>query len=167
MSFDLAIWAGEKPSTDEAALETFQMLMETYEEEERQDTPDDRLVALTAEITRKYPDDDSGAVWAFTPLKPNGPLLHLNLRWGTSDEVLDFIVAAATRHGLVCFDPQSGQVISQTSLGTLHDSNANSQSWFQGAISAFGSGRVDGPLGNAKETKSADGQGKRQSIDKK
>ena len=131
MSFDLAIWVGEKPADNTEALRTFQRLTSSVEGTE---PPDPLLRACKREITGRYPDDLRGllpgSIWASGPLDAHGPLLYVNLRWDVSYEALDFIARTAAKHGLVCFDPQGSQVVEQGDLGALRESHATGYNVF-------------------------------------
>jgi hypothetical protein len=126
MSFDLAIWVGEKPGSDQEAHETFDRLMRTFDGTDV--PPDPRLLKCKKEITGHYPDDWRahliGCVWTSIPLTPHGSILIMNLTWGVSDAVLDHIARTAEKHGLVCYDLQKSIVVDATSLGGLHESHS-------------------------------------------
>jgi hypothetical protein len=124
VSFDLAIWVGEKPADNTEALRTFQRLTSSVEGTE---PPDPLLRACKREITGRYPDDLRGllpgSIWASAPLDVHGPQLYMNLRWDVSDEALDFISRTAAKHGLVRFDPQKSRVVEPGNLDALRESH--------------------------------------------
>jgi hypothetical protein len=61
---------------------------------------------------RDLPDDtiDDG-VWSDGPLIHNasGPFFYFGMIWSRAEEVASFAASVAKKHGLVCFDPQSGR----------------------------------------------------------
>jgi len=125
MSFDLAIWVGDTPTNDHEARRTLRALMDRSKET---DPVDPRLRESILEITQRYPDDlremRSGSIWATCPLTPQGSMLYMNLTWGVSDDVLDFIAGTAAKHGLVCYDPQASAVVDPAHPRALHESRA-------------------------------------------
>ena len=119
MSFDLAVWEGSRPLTNEAGLEEFKRLYAKYLEEGVSEEPSARVKAFIAAITEKYPDivdlpedqvDDG--VWSDSPLMSNasGPLFYVCVRWSRAEDVAPFVADVAREQGLICFDPQSGEL---------------------------------------------------------
>ena len=131
MSFDQAIWVGEKPANSLEARQTFDRLMSEFDETE---PADPRLETCKREITARYSDGllsmVTGSVWATAPLAPRGRLLYMNLSWGTSDKVLGFIARTAAKHGLVCFDPQTSTVVEAGDPVPLYKSHATGYAGF-------------------------------------
>ena len=74
MSFDLAIWAGDKPETNADAVRTYRELCERYLERRPGDPaggepPDARVTACKKEITSVHSDGRMarfGSPWAST-----------------------------------------------------------------------------------------------------
>jgi hypothetical protein len=124
MSFDLAIWAGDPPSSDAEACRTLDDLLARYDTDaDEAEPPDPRVLACKREITSSYSDGWLGAlfgsVWASAPLEVHGRLLYMNLTWSTRTDVILFIARTAAKHGLVCFDPQASSVVDVTRLEAL------------------------------------------------
>ncbi len=77
------------------------------------------MTRFIATITEKYPDIvdlpdelvDEG-VWSDGPLKANasGPYFYFGIVWSRAEDVAEFVADVAREQGLVCFDPQSGQM---------------------------------------------------------
>jgi len=141
MSFDLVIWVGDRPVSDQEARKTFDRLTAEVEREISEGIelkPDPRLVKCVREITGSYSDGllglIFGCVWTSTPLTPHGSIVYLNLAWGVKTKVLDFIARTAAKHGLVCYDPQTSRVVDAADLTALHESIAHSQAAFDDVV---------------------------------
>jgi hypothetical protein len=114
MSYDLAIWEGERPNSDEKAAQVYEELSERYEED-TDEPPSLRLLGFARDLTHRYPDatdlpDDrvEESPWAYGPLTENvtGSLFTVGVRFDMVKEVAPFVARMAREHGLVCFDPQ-------------------------------------------------------------
>jgi hypothetical protein len=137
MSFDLVIWVGDRPASDQEAHRTFDRLMAEVEREISEGIapkPDPRLARCVREITGSYSDGllglIFGSVWTSMPVTPHGSIVYMNLAWGVKTKVLDFIARTAAKHGLVCYDPQTSRVVDPANLAALHESIAHSQAAF-------------------------------------
>lgn len=118
MSYDVAVWVGERPADDAAAAATYDELWARYEDAAVE--PDPRILAYIADLTARYPDLDDldddhldDSPWADSPLVDNvmGPFFYFSMTYPGADEALPFVAATAAAHGLVCFDPQDGTLI--------------------------------------------------------
>jgi hypothetical protein len=118
MSFDLAVWEGRLPRTDADALAEFKRLYAQHLEDGPTSPPSDRIKTFIDAITETYPDimdlpDDKidDGVWSDGPLINNasGPFFYFGMVWSRAEEVAAFVADVAEKHGLVCFDPQSGR----------------------------------------------------------
>jgi hypothetical protein len=96
VSYDLAVWEGERPPTDEAAGELFQSLSERYLEAEADEPepPSDRIRAYVSALVERYPDDlpdndVDDCPWAVGPLVSAavGPLIDFPMVWSRCEEV--------------------------------------------------------------------------------
>ena len=137
MSFDLAIWVGEQPSDDNEALATFRRLMAQAERDFDAGVTratDPTLRKCVREITGRYSDGIlgrlPGSIWTSPPITPQGSIVYMNLRWGLSPAVIEFIARTAAKHELVCFDPQASRVVDAAELASLRESHAASESAF-------------------------------------
>jgi hypothetical protein len=119
MSFDMAVWEGVRPSTDAEGLAEFNRLHARSLEGGASVEPSARMKKFIAAITEKYPDivdlpDDlvDDGVWSDGPLENNasGPYFYFGIVWSRAGEVAEFVADVAREHGLVCFDPQSGEL---------------------------------------------------------
>jgi hypothetical protein len=74
--------------------------------------PSPRLLAFVGELLERYEDltksDDT--VWGDGPLVGNirGGFINISLIWSRYPEATPFIAATAHRHGLDCYDAQTG-----------------------------------------------------------
>ena len=96
MSFDLAVWEGPRPATDAEAADVHERLMERFESDESQ-PPTPAIVSYVAALTARWPDIDA----------PGGE----DSPWSRAEEVAEVASRIAAEHGLVCFDPQSEQLL--------------------------------------------------------
>ena len=56
MSYDLAVWEGDRPASDEVAYTTFQALYEKYVQAEEPVQPSPRLTAYVEALLARWPD---------------------------------------------------------------------------------------------------------------
>ncbi|MDG4829058.1 hypothetical protein O7627_07025 [Solwaraspora sp. WMMD1047] len=112
MSYDLAIWEGERPADNEMAGRMFASLYLRYIDSDDLQPPTDRIRAYAAALLDRYPDidDDAGAdsPWSTAPLANEavGPLMYFPMVWSRCEEVSAWAAQLAAEHGLVCYDPQ-------------------------------------------------------------
>ncbi|MBF6341813.1 hypothetical protein IU450_38930 [Nocardia abscessus] len=109
VSYDLVIWEGERPDSDEAAFEQFVDLAERHLETE--DLPPTPAIArYVSEVLRRWPDsDDNGGFgcWAGGGAgDANGHVFEMHILPGYEAETATRAADLAYEHGLVCFDPQ-------------------------------------------------------------
>jgi hypothetical protein len=110
MSFDLAVWEGDRPSDDKAAAAEYGRLMDQLEADELGE-PTPRIRAYVEALLARWPDIDEAddSPWATSPLmeEASGPLVYFPMVFSRADEAAAFAASVAREHGLVCFDPQS------------------------------------------------------------
>jgi hypothetical protein len=110
VSFDLAVWEGDRPSDDKAAALQYASLMDRMEAEEF-DEPTPRIRAYVEALLARWPDIDEAedSPWASSPLmgEARGPLVYFPMVWSRADEASAFAASLAHERGLVCFDPQA------------------------------------------------------------
>jgi hypothetical protein len=113
VSYDLAFWDGPTPSDDADATSTFTRLWHALEEGGVGAAPTPPVDALVSDLESRWPEDDEDSPWASMPIRGDafGPLLYLALRYGRPVEEIEFIVATARERGLVCYDPQTSQLV--------------------------------------------------------
>lgn len=108
MSYDLAVWDGERPRDEEAGA-VFDDLFERYlDSEDGLTEASPRIEAYVEALVQRYPDDAPGSPWASPPVmdEASGPIVYLLVSYSRAEEVSEFAVALAHEHGLVCYDPQ-------------------------------------------------------------
>ena len=119
MSFDLAVWEGSQPESPAEATKRFEELYDRYIEQ-KMETPSPTIVGFVKALTATYPDladlpDDrvDESPWSDGPLLGNasGPFFYFGMSFSRVEEVVPFVAETARAHGLVCFDPQSGEVL--------------------------------------------------------
>lgn len=113
MSFDLCVWREQHPITAEYAAKVYAHLMDGHDDVVE---PDPRVLAFRDELAGRYPDLEALSVqelesspWNMSPDATSRRVL-LCMSWSSADEAVLFILELADRLGLVCFDPQGGQV---------------------------------------------------------
>lgn len=89
MSYDLAVWEGERPSTAEEAAKVFDQMY-------------DELI-----------ETDTATPWATGSLIKNasGRLIYFAMTRSTDPRVVGEVAEIAIARGLVCFDPQTGTLL--------------------------------------------------------
>jgi hypothetical protein len=115
MSYDLAVWEGDRPATDDDALREFEQLYDELMGSDQPIPPTARIQRYVDDLVTRWPDitteagDDSP--WAHRPLIGNasGPMIYFAMTTSSGPEVGDEVAHnAAAVGGLVCFDPQTG-----------------------------------------------------------
>jgi hypothetical protein len=112
MSFDLAIWAGDRPVDDEAAAAA----VARWPPRPGSDGAPE-LVAFVDDLLGLFPapgdEDDPAHPWAVWPLEDTvvGDGAYLPIRWGRTAQAVPLVVEHARRRGLHCFDPQAGLLL--------------------------------------------------------
>ncbi|MEJ8639661.1 hypothetical protein [Streptomyces sp. MS2.AVA.5] len=110
MTYDLAVWDGDRPLDDRQAGLTYDELYEHYlESDDAVVPPAPHIVAYVKALVARYPDDvDHSVVWASPPVieEASGPIVYLLMSYGKAEEVSEYAATLAREHGLVCFDPQ-------------------------------------------------------------
>ncbi|MEV8547560.1 hypothetical protein [Streptomyces sp. NPDC051572] len=111
MSYDLAVWDGDRPLDNRRAGLAYDELYERYlESDDVVVPPAPRIVAYVGALLARYPDHhvDRSVVWASPPVieEASGPIVYLLMSYGKAEEVSEYAATLAREHGLVCFDPQ-------------------------------------------------------------
>jgi hypothetical protein len=113
MSYDLAVWEGERPANDEAAtrfyLERIVPQLDEYDPGNPV-PPTPRIRAYVEALPERWPDIDTSesSPWSTSPLMGEaiGPFVYFPMVWSMADEASAHAADVAQRHGLVCYDPQ-------------------------------------------------------------
>jgi hypothetical protein len=110
VSYDLAVWDGERPLDDDQAGSVYDELYARYlESDEVVVSPAPRIAAYVEALVERYPDDiDRSAVWASPPVidEAAGPIVYLLMSFSKAEEISEYAASLAREHGLVCYDPQ-------------------------------------------------------------
>ncbi|MFD7555202.1 hypothetical protein ACFV9E_11805 [Streptomyces sp. NPDC059835] len=110
MSYDLAVWDGDRPVDNRQACSMYDELYERYlESDDVVVPPAPRILAYVEALVGRYPDGvDHSVVWASPPVidEASGPIVYLLMSYGKAEEVSEHAAELAREYGLVCFDPQ-------------------------------------------------------------
>jgi hypothetical protein len=112
MSFDLAVWEGERPADGREAAAVFEDFYNRYTRAGEMIRPSPAIRRFVETLTQRWPDtldefDDSP--WAEIPLIDSacGPYIYFAMSYRPVTEEATFYVAQVAREqSLVCFDPQ-------------------------------------------------------------
>lgn len=108
MTYDLAIWEGERPSNDAIAGIVYEAHMDVMELNDEPPTP--RIRAYIEALLARWPElgEAPDVPWAMSPLieQASGPTAYLNLVYSMAEEASAFAAKLAQEHSLVCYDPQ-------------------------------------------------------------
>src|SRR6266496_2343848 len=108
LTYELAIWDGQRPANDAVALLNYLDLYDQYIESEDYTPPCQRISIFAQALLTRWPaiDDSTNSPWAVNPLEENaqGPIIYLIVARSKAAEVVPFIVQLATHNELVCFD---------------------------------------------------------------
>ncbi|MFJ8623743.1 hypothetical protein ACIRD3_12985 [Kitasatospora sp. NPDC093550] len=108
MSYDLAVWEGERPRDEDAAAVYEELCERHLESEDVSAEPTPRIEAYVEALLARYPDDVPGSPWASPPVmdEASGPIVYLVMSYRRAEEASAYAAALARAHGLVCYDPQ-------------------------------------------------------------
>ena len=114
MSYDLAVWEGERPADDKTAARVLNDLYDRYIDGAVEEPPSERIAAYVAALLERWcdltEDEEDTSPWSTGPLigEASGPLIYFPLRWSMAEEASSYAAAVAESMGLVCFDvPQN------------------------------------------------------------
>lgn len=117
MSYDVGVFFTQRPHSDEAAGERYSAYC-SDEDFSRLIEPSPRVAAFLHEVTGLYPEihdvpdealDD--CPWSASFDVSDGHAL-MPMTYPQADVMVSFLVDLADKHGLVCFDPQTGKILS-------------------------------------------------------
>ena len=120
MSYDLAVWEGPRPDGSAAAAAEFARRVaemdRLYEAGEPMTEPTAAIRTFVAAAEERYPEDDAdpdSSVWAVWPLIGNavGDGIFIPMTYPGARAARDAVAGIAAAHGLVCFDPQSEELL--------------------------------------------------------
>ncbi|MDX3874236.1 hypothetical protein PV706_32095 [Streptomyces europaeiscabiei] len=126
MSYDLAVWEGERPADDKTAGQVFSDLYNRYIDSESEEPPSERIAAYVAVLLERWcdlteddeddededEDDEDTSPWSTGPLinEASGPLIYFPMRFSMAEEASAYAAAVAESMGLVCFDVQQDRL---------------------------------------------------------
>lgn len=114
MSYDLAVWEGDKPADNAIAGEVFTQLYDRYIDTDEESPPSPRIAEYVAALLARWvdltEDEEDTSPWSTGPLidEAAGPLIYFPMRYSMAEEASAYAAELAASMGLVCFDPQAG-----------------------------------------------------------
>jgi 8-oxo-dGTP diphosphatase len=117
MSYDLAVWEGERPEDATTAGQVFADLYDRYISGERQ-PPAAPISEYVNTLLERWCDmtgdeeEDGNSPWSTGPLirSASGPLVYFAMRYSMAQEASAYAANLAASMGLVCFDPQLNEL---------------------------------------------------------
>ncbi len=111
MSYDLGVFYTERPHSNEDAGERYVALCSEKNKEPWVE-PSPCVAAFCQELAARVPDEaDPAAPWAaWPPARSEGHVIF-NMRMSEAGKTEPVIVELAEKHGLVCFNPQGGNIV--------------------------------------------------------
>ncbi|MFD7069575.1 hypothetical protein ACFV97_20370 [Streptomyces sp. NPDC059913] len=106
MSYDLAVWEGERPADDKTAGRVFGDLYDRYIDSEVEEPPSERIAAYVAALLERWcditEDEEDTSPWSTGPLigEASGPLVYFPMRWSMAEEASAYAAAGAESMGL-------------------------------------------------------------------
>ncbi|MEU2455949.1 hypothetical protein ABZ605_38405 [Streptomyces sp. NPDC012765] len=112
MSYDLAVWEGDRPADDKSAGRTFRDLYERYLDDELEVAPSERITAYVDALLERWPDGEETSPWSVGPLiaAASGPVIYFGMAWSRAEEASSYAAAVADSMGLICFDVQEDEI---------------------------------------------------------
>ncbi|MFC9337394.1 hypothetical protein ACFT0G_02990 [Streptomyces sp. NPDC057020] len=116
MSYDLAVWEGERPASDRAARRVLSDLYDRYLDGEDLESPSERIAAYVTALLERWCDiteDEVGtSPWSVGPLisGASGPLIYFAMGWSMAEEASAHAADVADKMGLICFDVQQDRL---------------------------------------------------------
>ena len=116
MSYDVAVWSGPLPSSNDDAAEEFEQRVAVLEDDDPAPASLELQAFLDELLSVLPPLDDSedpDSPWATGP-EPgdiSGEFAYLTMTYPGAEAARDTVADVARRRGLVCFDPQEGTLL--------------------------------------------------------
>ncbi|MET8572055.1 hypothetical protein [Streptomyces sp. NPDC004783] len=116
MSYDLAVWEGERPADGKTAARVFNDLYDRYIDSDVEEPPSERIAAYVGALLERWcdltEDEEDTSPWSTGPLigEVRGPLIYFPLRWSMAEEASAYAAAVAESMRLVCFDVQQNRL---------------------------------------------------------
>ena len=118
MSYDVAVWVGAAPRSDDDARHEFEQRLPFLGDHSPHVHP--ALERFLDDVLERYPDefsDDAEAengIWSTSPMRDTvaleGEAIYLTLTYPGARRALAFLVHRANAHGLVVFDCNEGKL---------------------------------------------------------
>lgn len=117
MSYDLAVWEGQRPADNQAAFAVYRQLMDEVKRlggSLEPATP--AIAAYVRALLDRWPDitEEAGedSPWSDGPLigDASGSIMYFGMVYRMADETAQYAAELACQSGLVCFDPQLGRL---------------------------------------------------------
>jgi hypothetical protein len=116
MSYDLAVWEGDRPADDAAAAEVFSELYERYIETDVTQPQTPAIKEFITDLLTHWPDltvdNIETSPWTVSGMTDSarGPLAYFSMNRSMAAEPSAYAAGLANAMGLVCYDPQARQL---------------------------------------------------------
>ncbi|MFF8381251.1 hypothetical protein ACF07V_34605 [Streptomyces sp. NPDC015661] len=116
MSYDLAVWEGERPADDKTAGQVFSDLYDRYLDGEDLNSPSELIAAYVTALLERWcdttEDEEGTSPWSVGPLisGASGPLIYFGMGWSRAEEASAYAAHLADKMGLICFDVQQDRL---------------------------------------------------------
>ncbi|WP_426405099.1 hypothetical protein ACN9M0_37385 [Streptomyces sp. R-07] len=116
MSYDLAVWEGERPADDKTAGQVFSDLYDRYLDGEDLESPSELIAAYVTTLLERWcditEDEEGTSPWSVGPLisGASGPLIYFGMGWSRAEEASAYAAVLADKMGLICFDVQQDRL---------------------------------------------------------
>jgi hypothetical protein len=116
MSYDLAVWEGERPVDATTASQVFTDHYARFIGSGEQQPPTELIATYVSALLERWcdmtEDEDDTSPWSVGPLigAARGPLIYFPMRYSMATEASAYAANLAASMGLVCFDPQLNQL---------------------------------------------------------
>lgn len=173
MSYDLAVWEGERPTDDKTAGRILSGLYDRYIDSEVGEPPSERIATYVAALLERWcdltEDVEDASPWSTGPLirEASGPLINFPMRWSMAEEASAYVAAvagprpSAHLHGSGLRPPPGRHESGNAGTPRTHKANTTSGALFSKAVIAYSHHRVRGrpaapaaPQGQAPEPQS-------------
>ena len=116
MSYDLAVWEGDRPADDKTAGRVFNDLYDHYLDGEFKEPASEPVEVYVTALLERWcditEDEEETSPWSVGPLidSAGGPLIYIGMSWSMAEEASSYAAALADSMGLVCFDVQQNRL---------------------------------------------------------
>ncbi|MFJ8979519.1 hypothetical protein [Streptomyces sp. NPDC102282] len=116
MSYDLAVWEGDRPPDDKTARRFCSDLYDRYLDGEGGEPASELIAAYVTALLERWcditEDEEETSPWSIGPLidGASGPLIYFGMSWSMAEEASAYAAALADSMGLICFDVQQDQL---------------------------------------------------------